>query len=68
MRHGSMPVEHLRITLKPHNFFKWSPALDVKVVKDACSSLAFGMDTTFTEPPFNYQHAIAESSSCGCRS
>ena len=60
---GSMPVEHLRITLKPNNFFKWSPALDVKAVEDAHSTLAF--DTVKVGLAANSE---TTTESCGCSS
>ena len=37
-----MPVEHVRLTLKPNNFFNQSPANDVLAETDANSKLAFG--------------------------
>lgn len=68
IRNGRMPVEHLRVTLKPNNFFKWSPALDVKPADDAHSMLAFGTGTVLAEPPLsngaNSHHATVESPSC----
>ncbi|KZT30206.1 hypothetical protein NEOLEDRAFT_1174522 [Neolentinus lepideus HHB14362 ss-1] len=36
-----MPVDHLRIAFKPHNFFKYNPSMDVPGVKDPRSVSAF---------------------------
>jgi hypothetical protein len=35
----SMPVEHVRVVLKPNNFFKWSPAIDVRAIVDKASKV-----------------------------
>jgi primary-amine oxidase len=37
-----MPVEHIRLTLKPNSFFSANPCLDVPGVKDEKSVRAFG--------------------------
>lgn len=61
-----MPVEHIRITLKPNNFFKWSPALDVKAEEDTHSKLAFGTGGVPADPPVagsngNAEHATTDA-------
>ncbi|KAF8313711.1 hypothetical protein DL93DRAFT_2058917 [Clavulina sp. PMI_390] len=63
-----MPVEHLRVTLKPNNFFKWSPALDVKAEEDSHSALAFGTGAVPpVAPPANpASTGGAAAESCGC--
>jgi primary-amine oxidase len=40
-----MPVEHVRLTLKPNSFFSANPSLDVPGVKDEKSVHAFGADS-----------------------
>jgi primary-amine oxidase len=40
-----MPVEHVRLTLKPNSFFSANPSLDVPGVKDEKSVRAFGADS-----------------------
>jgi primary-amine oxidase len=37
-----MPVEHIRLTLKPNSFFSANPSLDVPGRKDEKSVPAFG--------------------------
>lgn len=64
-----MPVEHLRIVLKPNNFFRWSPALDVKAEEDKHSTLAFGTGSVPDDKPVINEASTgttAEASSCGC--
>jgi len=41
-----MPVDHIRLTLKPNSFFKANPSLDVPGMKDEKSVPAFGPNTT----------------------
>ncbi|KAI0299979.1 peroxisomal copper amine oxidase [Multifurca ochricompacta] len=41
-----MPVDHLRLTLKPNSFFSANPSLDVPGRKDEKSVLAFDADST----------------------
>lgn len=74
----SMPVEHLRVTFKPNNFFKWSPAIDVPAQEDSHSTLAFGLGSVPVEAASvtaatngtNGHHATTTegeaASSCGC--
>lgn len=40
-----MPVDHIRLTLKPNSFFTANPSLDVPGVKDEKSVPAFGPST-----------------------
>ncbi|KAH9172436.1 copper amine oxidase [Lactarius sanguifluus] len=40
-----MPVDHIRLTLKPNSFFTANPSLDVPGAKDEKSVPAFGSDT-----------------------
>ncbi|KAF8340462.1 copper amine oxidase [Cantharellus anzutake] len=61
-----MPVEHLRLTLKPVNFFKWSPAIDVRPENDNHSKLAFqnGATENGTNGTSNGQDHLAVESCC----
>lgn len=36
-----MPVEHVRLTLRPVNFFEQNPAIDVPGTQDVASVVAF---------------------------
>ena len=40
-----MPVDHVRLTLKPNSFFTANPSLDVPGRKDEKSVSAFGPNT-----------------------
>jgi primary-amine oxidase len=40
-----MPVDHIRLTLKPNSFFAANPSLDVPGGKDEKSVPAFGADS-----------------------
>lgn len=40
-----MPVDHIRLTLKPNSFFSANPSLDVPGGKDEKSVPAFGADS-----------------------
>ncbi|EPQ53081.1 hypothetical protein GLOTRDRAFT_122375 [Gloeophyllum trabeum ATCC 11539] len=49
-----MPVDHLRVAFKPHNFFKYNPSMDVPGGKDPRSVSAF-KDTNGNLPGYSVQ-------------
>lgn len=44
-----MPVDHIRLTLKPNSFFSANPSLDVPGTKDEKSVPAFGAGSSYTQ-------------------
>lgn len=64
-----MPVEHLRVTLKPNNFFKWSPAIDVRPESNNNSKLAsdkgpIKSELNGTNDTMNGHHHLEDAPPC----
>jgi hypothetical protein len=68
-----MPVEHVRLTLKPVHFFTQNPSIDVSAALDAKSKHAFGVVNGVGVANVNGTHGIngttaVPNGACACDS
>jgi len=60
-----MPVEHVRVVLKPNNFFKWSPAIDVRAIVDKASKVVeFNTNGSISEN--GHEHSVSDPIASCC--